>query len=123
MSEMMIAVRKQPAEYEPGEEIAGGVQWLLGKAPASVEVRLFWHTTGRGYEDAGVVATVVFDDAKADDTRSFEFVAPQAPYSFTGSLITLRWAVEVVALPHKENARVDLVIAPQGKALVLAKVD
>jgi len=122
MSEMKIAVRKQPAEYAPGEEIAGGVQWQLGKPPESVEVRLLWHTTGRSYEDVGVVASVRFDDAQQDDTRSFQFTAPAAPYSFTGHVVTLAWAVEVVALPHKENARVDLVIAPGGHALVLPKV-
>lgn len=122
MSEMKIAVRKQPAEYAPGEEIGGGVQWQLGKPPESVEVRLLWHTTGRCYEDVGVVATVSFENAQQDDTRSFQFTAPAAPYSFTGQLVTLSWAVEVVALPHKENARADLVIGPGGRPLVLAKV-
>jgi hypothetical protein len=90
MSEMKIAVRKQPAEYAPGEEIAGGVQWRLDRVP--------------------------------EDTRSFQFTAPLAPYSFTGKLVTLTWAVEVVALPRKENTRVEVVIAPGGKALELAEV-
>ncbi len=121
MSDIRIAVRKQPAEYAPGEEIDGGVQWQLERAPEFVEVRLLWHTTGRQFEDVGVVAKVRFDGAQ-DDTQSFKFTAPAAPYSFTGQLVVLTWAIEVVALPHKENARVEIVIAPRGKALELPKV-
>ncbi len=127
MSGMRVAVSKEPAEYEPGEEIAGGVQWELDRAPESVEARLLWHTVGRssagGFEDVGVVATVRFDGPQQEDTRSFQFTAPLAPYSFTGQLITLTWAVEVVALPRKENARVELAIAPAGKALELVAVE
>jgi len=116
MSEMKIAVRKHPAEYAPGEEIDGGVQWRLGKAPESVEVRLLWHTTGREFEDVGVVASVRLDGA-LDDTKSFKFTAPAAPYSYHGRVIAVKWAIEVVALPHKENTRVEIVIGPGGKAL------
>lgn len=115
-------MRKQPAEYEPGEEIAGGAQWRLDRAPASVEARLLWRTSGRGYEDVAVVATASFDAPLQDDTRSFRFTAPEAPYSFSGTLITLRWAIELVALPHSENARVEISIAPGGKPLRLAAV-
>jgi hypothetical protein len=122
MAGIRVAVRKDPAAYEPGEMIAGAAQWQLDRMPESVEVRLLWHTSGRGYEDVAVVATVVFDGAQQDDTRPFQFTAPEAPYSFSGKLITLAWAVEVVALPHNENARADLVIAPRGKALALVKV-
>jgi hypothetical protein len=117
MTDLKIAVRKQPAEYEPGEEIAGGVQWQLKKPPQSVQVRLLWHTSGRGYQDVGVAATVQFDDPQQDDTRSFKFTAPEAPYSYRGPLITLGWAVELVALPHNESAREELVIAPEGKTV------
>ena len=125
MSDVKIAVRKQPAEYEPGEEIAGGAQWQLDRSPESVEARLLWHTVGRGgrsHEDVGVVSTVRFDAPQRDDTRSFRFTAPLAPYSFSGQLVTLTWAVELVALPHKENSRVELSIAPGGKPLELVAV-
>ena len=117
MSELKIGVRKQPAQYEPGEEIAGAAQWQLARAPESVEARLLWHTSGRGFVDVGVVATVRFDGALQDATRPFRFTAPEAPYSYCGKLVTLGWAVELLALPHKESARVELVIAPEGRPL------
>lgn len=121
MSEMKIAVRKQPAQFQPGGEIAGAAQWSLKHAPKSVEVRLLWHTRGRGIEDVAVAATVQFESPLQDDTRPFTITAPEAPYSFTGSLVTLEWALELVALPSKENARIDIVIAPGGVAIDLQK--
>ncbi len=121
MSDLKIAVRKQPAAFQPGEEIAGAAQWSLKHAPKSVEVRLVWHTRGRGIEDVAVAATVQFESPLQDDTRPFTLTAPDAPYSFSGSLITLEWALELVALPSKENARIDIVIAPGGAAVDLRK--
>lgn len=119
MSELKIAARKQPAHFKPGEEIAGAAQWSLKHAPKSMEVRLLWHTSGRGIEDVCVAATVQFEAPLQDDTRPFTITAPEAPYSFTGSLITLQWALELVALPSRENARIDIVIAPGGETVNL----
>ncbi|HWB61125.1 MAG TPA: hypothetical protein VG733_16710 [Chthoniobacteraceae bacterium] len=112
--ELKIAVRKQPPQFQPGEEIAGAAQWQLKHPPKTVEVRLLWRTLGRGIEDACVVSTVQFDAPLADDTHPFTLVAPDAPYSFAGSLITLQWSLELVALPSKKNAHIDIVIAPGG---------
>jgi hypothetical protein len=119
MNDLKIAVRKQPAQFQPGEEIAGAAQWRLDHAPKAVEVRLLWHTSGRGIEDVCVVETVRFDAPEQDDTRSFSITTPNAPHGFSGRLITLEWALELVALPSKENARTDLVIAPHGRAIDL----
>jgi hypothetical protein len=44
--------------------------------------------------------------------RSFSFRLPDGPYSFSGSLITLTWALELVALPNRTTERLDLVVAP-----------
>lgn len=119
MSDLKIAVRKQPAQFQPGEEIAGAVQWKFDRAPETVEVRLLWHTSGRGIEDVCVVDTVRFDAPAQDDTRPFSIIAPDAPYSFSGKLVTLEWALELVAQPSKENARVDITVAPGGEKIDL----
>lgn len=116
MSEVKIDVRKRPAEFEPGEEIVGAAQWLLARTPEAVEARLLWYT-GRGPYVADVIETVRFEGALKDDTRPFRFTAPEAPYSYCGRLLTLCWAVELMAYPNRESARVELVIAPGGRAL------
>jgi len=45
--------------------------------------------------------------------RSFRFRVPRGPYSFSGKLITLAWAVELVVLPSGETERLDLLVGPQ----------
>ncbi len=53
-----------------------------------------------------------FDAPGTDGERAFSFTLPLGPYSFSGSLITLAWALELVALPSGETERVELVVAP-----------
>lgn len=121
MSTLKIAVRKDPAQYCPGEEIAGAAQWTTGNQPEAVEVRLLWYTHGRGTEDVCQVDTVRFDAPLQDDTRPFRFTAPEAPYSLAGTLVSLDWVVELIALPSKESDRIIINISPNGKPVVLGK--
>jgi hypothetical protein len=37
---------------------------------------------------------------------------PKGPYAFSGKLITLAWAIELVVLPGGETERLDLLIGP-----------
>src|SRR3954447_18636990 len=114
----MIGLKGNRRTFAPGEEIAGAVRWERDAAPAAAEVRLCWFTRGQGDEDAAVVETIVFEEAQAGDTREFAFSAPEAPYSFSGTLISLIWVVELVLQPGEEFERVEIVIGP-GKEEVL----
>jgi len=121
MSTLKIAVRKDPAQYRPGEEIAGAAQWTTAKPPEAVEVRLLWYTHGRGTEDVCLVDTVRFDAPLQDDTRPFRFTAPEAPYSLAGTLVSLDWVVELITLPSKESDRIIISISSDGKPVMLGK--
>jgi hypothetical protein len=54
-----------------------------------------------------------------EDARSFRFRLPESPYSFSGKLISLTWALELVAEPSKELARQEITLAPGGEAVRL----
>ena len=50
-------------------------------------------------------------------------ILPQEPYSFTGTLIALSWALEAVALPNEENSeRYTFELTPDGQAITLTPV-
>ena len=53
----------------------------------------------------------------------FRFQLPSAPYSFSGKLISLVWAVEVVALPANIAGRVNIILSPDGKEIELLQVE
>jgi hypothetical protein len=119
MSKLRIGTRDERRQFRPGAEIAGAAGWELDQPPRAVEVRLIWFTRGKGTEDVALVETVRFDQPKAAEARPFRFVLPGKPYSFSGRLVSLTWALELVALPGKQSARFEFVLGPEGKEVVL----
>jgi hypothetical protein len=117
----MLGLRQNRTTFAPGDEIAGAANWELDAPPKSAEVRLCWFTRGKGSEDAAIVETIAFDDPQAGDTRTFSFEAPAAPYSFSGTLISVIWAVELLLQPGDQFERIEITIAPDGEEVLLLK--
>jgi hypothetical protein len=105
--------------YAPGEPISGAVEWLLETPATGVEVRLFWYTRGKGTTDVQIVKAQHFDAPGTSGPRTFRFVLPDEPYSFSGKLISLVWALEAVVQPGDRSARKELIVAPGGREIVL----
>jgi hypothetical protein len=122
MNVMTIELSRDRASFEPGDEAIGSVSWNLSRPAQCMELRLFWFTRGKGTEDVGVAETVRFEKPSSSETRSFRFRVPEAPYSFSGKLISLTWALELIAYPSKEVVRREIVIAPGGREVQLGSV-
>ncbi len=110
----MITLELNKANFQPGEQIAGSVLWQMEKEPKKLEIRLFWYTKGKGTEDALITDAKEVIPVSVQGTQEFSFILPKYPYSFSGKLISLIWAIEFVAEPSAENARKEFVMAPQG---------
>ncbi len=119
MSHLKIGTREDRRHFRPGEELAGAAGWELDQPPQAVEVRLIWFTRGKGSEDVGVADTVRFERPQAAEARPFRFQLPAAPSSFSGRLISLVWALEMVVLPGKQSTRLEFTLGPEGKEIVL----
>lgn len=119
---MTATITTERSAYRPGEEIRGTAAWSGGKAPRQAEVRLFWHTEGKGTRDSAVAETVILENPQAEDSRTFVCRAPDFPYSFSGRLISLLWGLELV-LDSGDAPFVELVIAPGGTEIVLTAED
>jgi hypothetical protein len=105
--------------FPPGSTVEGVASWHLDAPPASVELRLFWYTEGKGDQDLQIVQTVQFGQPGEDDRRAFRVQLPAGPYSFSGKLISLIWALEVVAEPGARAGRTPLVLSPTGREILL----
>ena len=103
---------------KPGETVEFSALWALEKKPASVEARLFWFTRGKGTEDVGLIATQAVPSPELAGEQVFRFTLPDAPYSFSGKLISLLWAVELVA--GDQVMRCEFVLAPEGREIALS---
>jgi hypothetical protein len=106
--------------YLPGDTVSGRAVWRLDEPVDAVELRLFWHTNGKGTEDVEIVDSLRMEAADHTGERSFAFRLPSGPYSFSGSLITLAWAIELVVLPGGDTERIELVVAPTPVEVRLA---
>ncbi len=104
----MTELRIERTSCKPGETVEGVV---AGGSP-DVEVRLFWYTEGKGTQDLEVVAT-----ARPDAGGGFRLPLPASPYSFSGKLISLIWAVEAVG--GDACPRVELLVSPDGGEILL----
>ena len=122
MSDMNITPHDGGAAFEPGGRISGEVYWRMDEQADSIEARLLWYTEGKGSMDSAVVQTVAFDHPAMEETRPFEMTLPIEPYSCSGKLVSILWAVELVALPTMENIRLSLTMGPGGREIVLGTV-
>jgi hypothetical protein len=122
MSQLRINFTDEKSAFEPGEELTGSASWQLERSARSVELRLFWFTRGRGIEDAAVVQTIRFENPLNEETRSFSFRLPAAPYSFVGQLISLIWALELIVEPSKEVARQEITVGPGRQEVRLGSI-
>jgi hypothetical protein len=68
------------------------------------------------------VERIVLPEPQATDLRPFEFTAPDEPYSFSGTLVSLVWNVELVVKPGDLRERREIVIAPGGHEVLLPGV-
>ena len=118
----MNGLRIEPSsggtERRPGDALELMASWSLAEPPASLEVRLFWFTQGKGTPDVGVVETQPVEITGARGDRRVRFKLPDTPYSFSGTLITLTWAVELVA-DDALTARWEFVMAPEKREVQL----
>lgn len=104
---------------KPGDTIELTFSWTLDAVPETIEARLFWYTQGKGTQDVVIVETQPVSPALRGEQR-VRFRLPQGPYSFSGTLISLIWAVELVA--HDVAGRWELVLAPEGTEIRLSAV-
>jgi hypothetical protein len=109
--------------FAPGEEISGKLRWTLEQAPPWVELRLFWYTEGKGTQDVAVAAHTRFSHQDAVGGGSFSLQAPTHPPSCSGRLVSIRWALELVTGDHQPVTKVDLVIAPDAREIILGHVE
>ncbi len=112
-----IEIRENQTSFLPGQTLAGTVRWMCSEAPKKASLQLIWFTEGKGDEDVGLAEAVKFENPYASGERPFEFQLPTGPYSFSGRLISLTWALELQV--DKEVARKEIILSPSGSEIML----
>ena len=119
MDQLSIALNEDRIAFAPRETIRGTAQWNLDANPRHLDLSLFWYTSGKGTRDVGVIETKRFDEPGAYGSKDFSFTLPDGPYSFSGKLISLVWAIELTCSPGSETVRREITISRTGQEIVL----
>ena len=119
MNRMHIEPTGGTTNFAPGSQFEGKITWELDEEPESIELRLVWSTAGKGDRDLDVADVVTFDNPGRRGSQSVELSLPRTPYSFSGKLISLIWAVELIAFPSNDSTRTEIIIAPNATEILL----
>jgi hypothetical protein len=123
MASLSILLTDDREAFAPGEILEGKAAWQLDQPPKKIFLRLFWFTRGKGTEDIEVVSETVFDLPLGAESRPFKITLPQSPYSFSGKLVSLIWALELVTSDNKTAVTKEIVISPSGYEIDLLKAN
>ena len=99
--------------FEPGERVTGTIHWDHSQKPADLlRLSLLWHTEGKGDEAAETVSQIEVRSLSPVGHDRFAFETPTYPWSFSGKLVSLVWAVEASLEPRGDLEREEIVVAP-----------
>lgn len=121
MNELTLHINEDRRNFRPHENVDGTVAWTLDRPPERVEVQLLWTTRGKGAVDTQVVDSVYFEPAEQSGERQFKLRLKDAPYSFTGRLVSVIWCVRATARPQGTEARANIVVSPTGQPIELTE--
>lgn len=121
MHKLQVILDADRREYRPGEQLEGRVTWNLEAGLKRLEINLFYYTKGKGTQDSVVTDRRQVDRPSNHGTEPFSFQLPLGPYSFSGKLISLVWAVEALAEPGGAVERVEFTLSPTGKEIDLLR--
>ena len=119
MNQLDITAQNAKQNYRPGEWFEGRAEWQCDHDVEAVEVRLIWFTRGKGDTDVSVLDVQREENPPRIGCRTFRFQLPDSPYSFSGKLISLIWAIEVVIEGARDAARLEFTLAPDGREIEL----
>ena len=95
----------------------------MEQKPEVVRLTLGWWTDGRGSKDAKIEAVKEWQTDEIAGREAFEFQLPGSPYSFSGTLISLTWGLELSVKKGKAKILRELVLSPTGTPPNLPHLD
>lgn len=90
-----IALRRGEGTFLPKDRVAGAAHWELDHTPKWLEVRLVWHTEGKGTNERMIVSRERWENPSPHDRRDFTLTLPEMPYTYHGRILSILWSVDV----------------------------
>ena len=119
-AQLEISTELDNLAFVPGDRVRGRVSWTSDEPepPESVDLRLFYYTAGKGTRDVEIVDRHRFERPGLSGEQEFSFQLPEGPYSFSGKLVSLIWALEL-QLDDGPSERLEITLSPTGEEIDL----
>ena len=122
MDKISIELKDGKTSYNPGEKIRGELEWELAQEVPEITINIFWYTEGIGEQDSELAKTEVIKAPLQNDRQNFEIDLPMAPYSYSGQITALKWAIEATAMKDKVKDVKEFSMAPGNREIILPEV-
>jgi len=122
MDKISIKLKDGKISYHPGEKISGELEWDLTQEVQDIAINIFWYSEGMGEQDSEISETEIIKSPIKSDKQSFEMELPMAPYTYSGNITSLKWAIEATTLEDKVKDIKEFSMTPGNKEIVLPEI-
>ena len=122
MDKISIKLKDGKISYHPGEKILGELEWDLTQEVQDIAINIFWYSEGIGEQDSEIAETEIIKSPIKSDKQSFEMELPMAPYTYSGNITSLKWAIEATTLEDKVKDIKEFSMTPGNKEIVLPEI-
>jgi len=119
MNGLEILIHGGQTAFAPGDTLEGSIRWQVAGRVQGLRLQLLWYTSGKGTTDIGLIQCLEYPTQQSSGSEVFRFTLPDGPGSFSGQLISLRWALELVSEPSSESCRAEFVLSETGQEIIL----
>lgn len=112
----------QSGALKPGGVLEGTVMWELESPAKKITINFFWFLEKYGdVEETNIISSLEAENIQPHGYKNFAFDIPRQPYSFSGNLFSIKWAVECVV--DKDSVVQDLVVSNNGQEIEAGEPD
>ena len=119
-NDMTIDLHINKEHYLPNETLRGSITYKNVNREEKLILILYWYTTGMSELDTHKHLTLDFSPPSESGQQEFFIQLPNHPYSFSGKLITLTWALKLSRINSEMAIIKKIFISPiNGKEIQL----
>ena len=119
MNKIDLKLINERSSFKPGSILKGSIIWNIDIVPETITISLCYWTEGRGTQDAVSVAKHEVKITNSSGEQPFEFLIPNSPWSFSGKLISINWAVAAEIRSKKLFTLIPITISPTAAEINL----
>jgi hypothetical protein len=114
---LRIELEGAKSAYRPGEKLLGMIRWQHPKPPSELTATLVWYTEGKGDSDSDEVLSQSWAPSGGEGSMRIVWMLPRGPLSHFGSLIRIRWRIEVECYEPDESVSQEIVLSHTGRPI------